>query len=121
MKISNRENLLKSIEKGMKVDDVDGKNVGKVEFVHFSEANGTVAASPPDESVVSGVIEIIRDAFSTEKMPQELQERLLMHGFIRVDGPVLFGADRYVMPEQIASLENDTVCLKVGRDKLIKD
>lgn len=114
--MSNRQNLLSMIKKGMKVYDNEGEEVGTIEFVHFSEADGsrsTGAASPPDEPAKSDLIEIIRKAFGSDGLPEELRERLLMRGFVKIESAKLFGADRYAMSDQIAKVENNGVHLKV--------
>jgi hypothetical protein len=104
------------IKKGMKVFDNQGDEVGTVEFVHFSEASGlrtTGAASLPDKPAKSDLIEIIRKVFGSDDLPEELRERLLMRGFVKMDSTKLFGADRYAMSAQIAKVENNGVHLKV--------
>jgi hypothetical protein len=122
--MSDRENLLSMIEKGMRVYDNQGEEVGTVEFVHFSEASGsrsTGAASLPDEPAKSDLIEIIRKVFGSDDLPEELRERLLMRGFVKIDSAKLFGADRYAMSDQIAKVENNGVHLKVeNSDGLLK-
>ena len=115
--MSNRDYMLNMIEEGMQAFDSQGRKVGTVEFVHFSEANGsqsTSAASIPDEPSESSLIDIIRSLFGSDNLPEELQERLLMHGFIRIDSAKLFGADRYVMLDQIDTVDKDGVRLKVA-------
>jgi hypothetical protein len=49
-----------------------------------------------------------------------MRARLLRHGFIRIDTSGLFAADRYAMPEQLASVSNDRVTLRVTREELMK-
>jgi hypothetical protein len=92
--------MLNMIEEGMQVLDKQGRKVGTVEFIHFSEANDgshrTAAASTPDD------------------LPEELCERLFMHGFIRIDSAKLFGADCYVMLDQIAMVDRTGVQLNVA-------
>lgn len=43
-----------------------------------------------------------------------------MHGFIKVDSAKLFGADRYVMMDQISIVEKSAVHLNVDRDDIFK-
>jgi len=115
--MSNRENTLSKIEEGMKIFDNSGNEVGTVEWVHFGEAEGpppSGAASPSTEPVPSELPEIIRKKFSSDKLPKELQERLLMHGFVKMDSKKLFGADRYVMSNQIDRVEKSGVHLAVA-------
>jgi hypothetical protein len=105
------------IEKGMKVFDNSGDEVGTVEWVHFGEVEGppsTSAASPSTGPAQSDLVEIIGNAFSSDNLPQELRERMLMYGFVKMDSKKLFGADRYVMADQIARVEKNGVHLVVA-------
>ena len=115
--MSDRNRVFKRIEEGMKVYDNKGGEVGTVEILHFSESNGplgTSAASPPKKPAKAGLSEILGKVFDSDDLPEEMRERLLMHGFIKVDSAKLFGADRYVMFDQISKVENDGVHLKVA-------
>jgi hypothetical protein len=115
--MSNRDYMINMIEEGMQVFDNQGNKVGTVEFIHFSEANGSetfTAASTPAEPSEWNLIDIIGKFFGSDNLPEELRERLLMHGFIRIDSAKLFGADRYVMPDQIAKVDKNGVHLKVA-------
>jgi hypothetical protein len=114
--MSDNDNMLKKIEEGMKVYDNTGDKIGTVEFIHFSEANGsehTGAAAPPSEPVRLDPIEILRKVFGADNLPEEMRERLLMQGFIKIDSAKLFGADRYVMLDQISKVDEDGVHLTV--------
>jgi hypothetical protein len=50
-----------------------------------------------------------------------LREPLLRQDFIRINSTDLFAADRSVMPEQIATVADDLVILRVSRQQLLKD
>ena len=92
--MSDRKSMLNMIDEGMNVYDNRGDEVGTVEFIHFSEANGgehTAAAAPPKEPVQSDPVDFERKIFGADNLPKELRERLLMHGFIRMDSAKLFG------------------------------
>jgi hypothetical protein len=91
-----------------------------VDFVHFSEMgdmppNG--AASLPDDSARDKPVGFMAELFGSDDLPGELRERLLMHGFIKIDSARIFGADRYVISDQIASVEGNAVHLKVAEEK----
>ena len=120
----NRNQILSRIEEGMKVYDNRGSEVGTVEFVHFSDANGSLgtgAASTPSGPAASDLMDILAKVFASDDLPEELRERLLMHGFIKMDSARLFGAERYIMFEQIAKVEKDGVHLKVAdSEELLK-
>jgi hypothetical protein len=112
-----RKDMLNSIEEGMKVYDNSGDEIGKVEFIHFSEADGgdhPVAAAPPEDPPQSDLVDFIRKMFGADNLPRELRERLLMHGFIRMDSARLFGSDRYIMFDQIDKVDDKGVHLKVA-------
>ena len=114
--MSNHNDLLKMIKKDMKVFDNSGEEIGTVEWVHFGEAGGpsaTGAASPSTEHVQSDLIETMGKAFKSDDLPQELRERLLMRGFVKMDSKKLFGSDRYVMSDQIAEVDSKGVHLGV--------
>lgn len=115
--MSSHDNPLNMIKEGMKVFDNTGEEVGTVEWVHFGEAEGSPssgAASLSTEPVQPDLVEFLGKAFGSDKLPDELRERLLMHGFIKIDSKKLFGADRYVMFDQIDRIEKGKVYLKVA-------
>ena len=116
--MSDRKNMVNKIKKGMKVYDNSGDEIGTVEFIHFSEADGgkhsIAAAAPPEQPAESDLVDFIRKMFGADNLPRELRERLLMHGFIRVDSAKLFGSDRYAMFDQIDSVDSKGVHLGVA-------
>ena len=115
--MSDRKNMVNKIKKGMKVYDNSGDEIGTVEFIHFSEADGRkrpVAATPPEQPTEPDLVDFIRKMFGTDKLPQEIHERLLMRGFIRMDSAKLFGSDRYAMFDQIDSVDSKGVHLGVA-------
>lgn len=120
---------LEGIHEGMDVFDREGNRIGTVERVFLgnvseetSDSGGGAATEagtgpPRDKSLV----DIFAEGFAgEEQMPDELQERLYREGFVRVDATGLFASDRYILPEQIASVSGDRVSLRVARDELIK-
>jgi uncharacterized protein YrrD len=115
--MADRNRMLSKVEEGMKVYDNEGSEVGTVEFVHFAESSGMSGAGPaatPSQPEESGLMDILAKVFGSDELPEELRERLLMHGFIKMDSAKLFGADRYIMFDQISSIEEDGVHLKVA-------
>jgi len=115
--MSDRKNMVNKIKKGMQVYDNSGDEIGTVEFIHFSEADGgkhPVAATPPQQPTEPDLVDLIRKMFGTDKLPQEIHERLLMRGFIRMDSAKLFGSDRYAMFDQIDSVDSKGVHLGVA-------
>lgn len=59
------------------------------------------------------------NAFADDDVPQPVRNRLMNHGFIRIAGG-LFGSDRYIMPDQIASVSGDRVTLSRSKDDIFE-
>lgn len=116
---------LRFIQEGMKVFDRDHHEIGKVEYVQFGDDN---PATPEAEAVAPNTLDdrprtlvgAIADAFGDDDLPEEIREKLLMQGFVRIDANGLFAADRYVTPEQIASVSGEGLMLNVTKDELVK-
>jgi hypothetical protein len=120
--------LLRNIHEGMEVFDSNGDKVGTVDDLYFGAdsddmaRHGAGAATAPDPSMRSEtLVEDIADAlFGNDNLPEEMRQRLLNNGFIRVDGSGFLASDLYVLPEQIASVDDDDVHLNVTREGLLK-
>jgi hypothetical protein len=118
---------LNFIREGMTVYDREDDKIGSVERLYFGSGS-TVDQDEYNMSVEPGradlpgnaLVDAIANVFDPTDIPQEMQERLLQSGFIRIDGAGLFAADRYVMPDQIASVSDEAVYLKVTKDELLK-
>lgn len=117
---------LRNVEQGMKVYDSARHEIGKVEYVRFGdddpmtpevEAAGT-SAYPEDEN--NSILENIAEAFHSDDLPEEVRQRLLSQGFVRLDADGLFAADRYITPDQISSVTSEGVTLSVSKDDLLK-
>lgn len=121
-----QHNILRDIHQGMKVYDSGNHEIGKVEWVQ----NGADNPSTPDLEATStegmeeprrhGLLDDLADAFRTDDLPEEIRERLLMQGFVRIDAEGLFAADRYVTPDQIAGVSDDKLQLSVEKSALMK-
>jgi hypothetical protein len=117
---------LKFVEEGMKVFDSNRNAIGTVEYVQFGDDDPStpqlesVSVSDPRDRRRS-LIDNIADAFTAgDNIPDEIRERLLHQGFVRIDADGIFEADRYVTPEQIDSVSNDGLMLNVTREQLVK-
>ena len=120
--------LLTQIYEGMTVYDRAGEKIGTVEHVYLGEVSneldqhgggpGTVPS--PDRGESSLIEDVATAIFPSDHVPETLRQRLLRHGFLRIDSTGLIAADRYVMPDQIADVSEDRVTLRVTRDELIK-
>jgi hypothetical protein len=118
-------NFLAQVHEGMKVYDRMHNEIGTVDYVQMSDDNPATeeveAATPGklrerDDSLIDNIAE----AFKPDELPEEVRERLLQQGFIRIDSAGLFAADRYVAADQIMSVSGDELTLKVSKDELIK-
>jgi hypothetical protein len=117
---------LKFIEAGMKVFDRERHEIGKVEYVQFGDDDPDtpeVEAAAPNtlDRRDRTLVDDIANAFAPgDDMPEEIRERLLEQGFVRIDADGLFAADRYVTPEQIDSVSGEGLMLNVSKDELVK-
>jgi hypothetical protein len=109
----------------MKVFDNAEHELGAVDEFHFGD-NEEMADIEPEEPGATdrehtpSLLEEIVAALSPETMPEELREKLLREGYVRLDPRDIFLTHRYILPEQIASAEGDRLVLNVGRDALLK-
>lgn len=126
----NRSNtILSQVQEGMRVCESDGQEIGTVRRVYLGAVSdtteyrevGPATASDPswrDDNLIDNLAE----AFSADDpLPETLRGRLLREGFIRIDTHGLFASDRFALPDQIDSVSDDCVRLKLTRDELIKD
>lgn len=128
MQHTSNGNLQSRIEEGMRVYDSRGEEIGSVELVYLGDASneaieqrGQAAVSPDinlggDRSIVDNIAGV----FAPDELPLELAERLLRDGYVRLDSEGLLAADRYIMPDQISSVSDNSVRLRVSFDELIK-
>lgn len=115
---------LRFVEQGMRVFDREHHEIGKVEWVQFGDDDPEtleVEASGPRRGRDDDTLfDVIAKAFTSDNVPDELRDRLVHQGFVRIDADGLFQADRYVMPEQIDSVSGEGLNLNVTKDELIK-
>lgn len=115
------------IEKGMAVFDSTHAHIGTVEdfkagdedFGRPGPESVTVSEAERDRSdpITRALAEVFSDA---EEMPEEMRERLMRSGFVRIDADGLFASDRYITADQIAAVSNEGIMLNVTRDQLVK-
>lgn len=117
---------LRDIHEGMRVFDATNEQIGKVDWVKFGDDDP--ATPEPEASGISPIendrrdtlIDNIAEALRPDEIPEEVREKLLHQGFVRIDADGLFDADRYVIPEQIASVSGDALTLRVSKSELLK-
>jgi hypothetical protein len=115
---------LRFVEQGMRVFDREHHEIGKVDWVQFGDDDPDTAeveaSGPSGRRDDATLIDVLARAFTADNVPEEVRDRLVHQGFVRIDADGLFAADRYVMPEQIASVSGDGMTLNVSKDQLIK-
>ncbi|HEY4201234.1 MAG TPA: hypothetical protein VGM83_11795 [Devosiaceae bacterium] len=120
------DSLPRDIHIGMKVFDNRHNRIGVVDDFKLSdedpdrEGPETSDVNPMDREGDDSLVGILAGVFDPDDVPQELQDRLLREGYVRIDADGLFAADRYILPEQIASAGEDELRLNVEKSQLIK-
>lgn len=127
---TGRFSILSQVREGMGIYDVRDNHIGRVDFVHFGAASetqqelgtGPATNSPADDPQMrrDTIIDNIAEAFHPNEVPEQLENKLLMSGYIRMDADGIFAADRFIAPDQIASVSENKVFLTVNRDQLVK-
>lgn len=121
-----QHDVLRSVHEGMKVIDASRKEIGRVDWVQYGNddpATPDVEAGSTEgmeDRAKDTLVDNIVDAFRVDDLPEEMRQRLLMQGFVRIDSEGIFAADRYVMPDQIAGVADDELMLKVDKAALTK-
>ncbi|MCK0116281.1 hypothetical protein BCE75_10322 [Isoptericola sp. CG 20/1183] len=113
------EGPIRHVTEGMRVVDVEGETVGKVEAVRMGDAGATTSSGQGMDSGADDPLSLLADAFGAgTQLDEHTQERLLRIGFLRVDAKGVFTGDRYVEADQIADVVDDEVRLSVPKDRL---
>jgi hypothetical protein len=121
-----QHNVLRSVHEGMKVYDARNKEIGRVDWVQFGNDNPATPAAEAETVEGSGdprrdgLIDNVIDAFRVDELPESVRDRLLMQGFVRIDAEGIFAADRYILPDQISSVSDDGLTLKVEKEELVR-
>lgn len=118
------QDVLRGVHKGMRVFDSARAEIGTVDWVKFGEDDPETpeveAAAPPAERHTDTVLHTLAEALAPDEMPEEMRDRLLQEGFVRIDSNGLFSADRYVTPDQIQGVSSDGLLLRVTKAELVK-
>ena len=119
------QTLPTEIHKGMKVFDSTRRQIGTVDDFRFSENEDSPDLQPAELDATDrrrdgSLVQNIAEAFGADELPEVLRDRLLREGYIRLDTAGLFAADRYILPDQIASTTDEAVILTISKDELIK-
>lgn len=127
---TGRRDILSTVHEGMTVYDNEEQRIGTVDFVYFGAASeeqqelGTGPASPgvadnPDMRDNS-FVDMIAEVFDPGELPEQLRDKLLLEGYVRLDAAGLFAADRFITPDQIEGVREHDLFLSVSREQLIK-
>ncbi|MBN9307051.1 MAG: hypothetical protein BGO82_06955 [Devosia sp. 67-54] len=120
------QTLPSDIRTGMTVYDSRHHAIGKVDDFKFSENELEPDVQPADidgtdrRDARETILASIAEAFGREELPETLRDRLLTEGYIRLDTKGLLARDRFILPDQIASVGGDEIMLNVSKDDLIK-
>jgi hypothetical protein len=110
-----RRSPLVNVREGMKVYDIGGDQIGTVQEVYF----GSGGVTARDESPDNNILDIIETVFgNTYNMPDEVKQRLIRKGYVRIGGGLLT-ADRFILPEQISAVSDDSIRLRAEDDEIL--
>jgi hypothetical protein len=114
--------LIEQVREGMTVIDSLGEKVGKVEGLMMGDPGAVTEQGNVDRD--TGFMGDIAEVFGGERepdVPDVARAKLLRTGYVKVDGGFLFGTDRYVQPDRIVAVRDETVYLNVPKAQLIKE
>ncbi len=119
------DSVLKCVREGMRVYDRDYRDVGRVDRVYLAPSDpgyewgeGSVTVrdpTPPRDILLQEAAQV----FEPDNLSEDLRERLLSRGFLRLSAAGILAADRYVMPEKVDRIQKNRVILTVPRRDLI--
>jgi hypothetical protein len=115
---------IEMVREGMTVVDSAGEKVGKVEGLKMGDPGAVTEQGNEfqDTGLLGNIAEVFVGDEREPDVPAPLRARLLRSGYIKVDSPgFLIETDRYVPADRIASVDGDTVHLRVPKDRLIKE
>ena len=123
----NGAQVLNQIHEKMRVYDQTNADIGMVDRVFLGaqseigneRGEGPATArdpNPPSDNLLQHFAQV----FEPDNIPDEVRERLLQKGFVRLNASGILAADRYVTPEQIDHVDEKHVFLNVARKDLIK-
>ncbi|HEU5430686.1 MAG TPA: hypothetical protein VFU81_03435 [Thermomicrobiales bacterium] len=112
------DRVLNQIHHGMRVVDANGETIGKVDYIKMGDPRAATVASnaPVDRGLIGTFLGDVEP-----DVPEPLRDRLLRHGYMKVDGKGWIDTDRYVPADEIARVAGDTVTLTVDKDHLIDE
>jgi hypothetical protein len=114
---------IEMVREGMTVVDSMGEKVGKVEGLKMGDPGAATEQGNKlqDTGILGDVAEAVFGDEREPDVPGPMRARLLRSGYIKVDGGFLIETDRYVPADMIASVDGDTVHLRMAKDQLVKE
>jgi hypothetical protein len=119
--------ILSQIHEDMRVCDSAGEEIGRVREIFLgavSDIKDQPGVGPATTSETAWrnetLVDNLAEAFADDPLPEVLRDRLLREGYIRIDTHGLFASDRFALPDQIDSISEDCVRLRLTREELIK-
>jgi len=117
MSESDSNRVINQIRDGMRVVDRNGEDLGRVDHVRMGDPTAaTVDSDPPSPGLLRG--------WTGEGEPdveEPLRSRLLLLGYVKIDGKGWLDTDRYVTADLIGRVDNDVVHLAVDKDRLMQE
>lgn len=106
-----RTKMIEMVQEGMMVVDVDGTEMGRVEYVKMGDPEAlTTRGNEP--SIANGVMPMT-DESDEPQVPEPLRSDLVRVGFIKVDGQNLLDTDRYFRADAVDRVEEGRVFMKL--------
>jgi hypothetical protein len=116
--------LIRRISRGMKVLDAKGEEIGKVDQLQMGDPEG-VTEEPDlykrkmEGPLLTRVVDQYRPTGDIDA-PPSARAHLLRMGYIRIDGKGWLDVDRYASADQIESVDEHHVRLKVPKEALVR-
>jgi hypothetical protein len=110
---ASNEGMLAQVRQGMTVVDSAGEEVGTVGYVQFADPNAAQVETDGDERDLG-----ILDVFDPDAGGDDVTERMRQRGYMRIDAKGIFASEKYVLADDVASVDGDTVRLGVLKDAI---
>lgn len=114
-----------TIEEGFTVRDAEGNDIGTVLTFRFTDDDPRTSVaevatpSTPDDGGRASILENLIDVFADDTdMPEELRQKLLQQGFIRIRQGLL-APDLFATMDQVTRVSDGVVYLNVQKDGLV--
>lgn len=120
--LTSGDGSIAEVREGMRVVDVDGKALGRVQEIRMPDPGAVTArgqGTAGDDGLLVHLAHVAV-AFGGGSVPRgQAQERLARLGYVRVDACGVSSGDRYVAGDEIVSVTAETVHLNVPIDMVL--